>query len=240
MTVFVLVGGLGTRLAALHPDRPKVLVEVAGRAFVDRVIDGLAEQGVRDVVLCAGHRAEAVRAHVEARPGSAPDARVRLVEEPAPLGTAGALAFARASTAHADETFLAVNGDTWAEFDAGALLALHRALDADATLACYRVDDASARGTVESGDDGRVTAFREKADHGPAWVSGGVYALEPRALAGVPTDRATSLESDVFPALLARGRTLGAWRSTGAFWDMGTPEGLARAEKAFASPGGAA
>jgi len=224
VTGFVLVGGLGTRLAALHPDRPKVLVEVAGRAFVDHVIDGLAAQGVDDVVLCAGHRADAVR----------------VVEEPLPLGTAGALAYARHAAGHADETFLAVNGDTWAEFDAPALLALHRALDADATLACYRVDDARARGTVERDDAGHLTAFREKADHGPAWVSGGVYALEPRALDGVATDRASSLERDVFPALLARGRTLGAWASAGTFWDMGTPEGLARAERAFAGKGGGA
>src|SRR5439155_25561185 len=130
--------------------------------------------------------------------------RVRVAEEPAPLGTGGALAFARREVGHGPETFLAVNGDTWAEFDVEALLALHRRLDADATLACYRVDDATARGAVEATDDGRLTAFREKADTGPSWVSGGVYALEPRALDSVPTDRATSLERDVFPGLLAR------------------------------------
>ena len=165
---------------------------------------------------------------------------MRLVREDQPLGTAGALAFARREVGHADETFLAVNGDTWAEFDVAAMLAVHRRLEADATLACYRVEDAAARGTIEAGDDGRLTAFREKADAGAAWVSGGVYALEPRALAGVPADRATSLEVDVFPALLSRGRTLAAWKSNGAFWDMGTPEGLARAESAFAGKGGGA
>jgi mannose-1-phosphate guanylyltransferase len=99
------------------------------------------------------------------------------------------------------------------------------------------VDDARARGSVEAPDDGRLTAFREKADTGPAWVSGGVYALEPRALDGVPADRATSLERDVFPGLLARGRRLGVLFAEGGFWDMGTPEGLARAENAFARGG---
>jgi NDP-sugar pyrophosphorylase family protein len=233
----------------MHPDRPKALVPVAGRPFLDRVIDGLAAMGVARVVLCAGHMGAAIRAHVAARPAAAAGApEVRVVAEPAPLGTAGALAHARAETAHPDETFLAMNGDTWAELDLAALLARHRALAADATLACYRVPDASARGTVEAGDDGRVTAFREKADHGPAWVSGGVYALEPRALRGVPADRATSLERDTFPSLLADGRTVAALPVDGSFWDMGTPEGLARAERAFAqgadprrgAPGGGA
>jgi D-glycero-D-manno-heptose 1,7-bisphosphate phosphatase len=141
---------------------------------------------------------------------------------------------------HGEETFLALNGDTWAELELTALFALHRRLEADATLACYRVDDASARGTIEAAHDGRLSAFREKADHGPAWVSGGVYALEPRALAGVSEAAATSLERDVFPALLARGHTLGALLCRGHFWDMGTPEGLARAEQAFAHEGGSA
>ena len=177
MTAFVLVGGLGTRLAALFPDRPKALVPVAGRAFVDHVVDALAAQGVDDVVLCAGHGGAAVEAHVAGRPASARPP-VRVVREPRALGTAGALAFARREAGHADETFLAVNGDTWAEFDAAALLALHRRLDADATLACYRVDDARARGTIEAADDGRLTAFREKADTGPAWVSGGVLGSQ--------------------------------------------------------------
>jgi NDP-sugar pyrophosphorylase family protein len=239
MTAFVLVGGLGTRLVALHPDKPKVLVPVAGRPFLDHVLDGLAVQGVDDVVLCAGQMGHLVEEYRQRRPAGA-HPRVRLVREDKPLGTAGALAYARREVSHADETFLAINGDTWAEFDAAAMLALHRQVDADATLACYRVDDAAARGTIEAGDDGRLTAFREKADTGAAWVSGGVYALEPRALDGVPADRPTSLEVDVFPALLSRGHTLAAWKAKGAFWDMGTPEGLARVESAFAARGSGA
>lgn len=236
MTVFVLAGGLGTRIAGLYPDRPKALVPVAGRPFVDRQLEGLAAHGLTDVVLCAGHGAGALLDHVG--DGGQLGVRARAVVEPAPRGTAGALADARAAVGHPDETFLAINGDTWAEFDPGALLALHRCLAADATLACYPVDDATARGTVEFDDAGRLTAFREKKDAGPAWVSGGVYALEPRALADAGGAAPVSLESDVFPALLTRGRTLAAWRgAAGRFWDMGTPAGLARAEAALAAGG---
>ena len=223
MTAFVLAGGLGTRIAGLYPDLPKAMVPVAGRPFIDVLIERLARAGLTDVVLCAGHRSGPLVDHVQGT-------GVRVVVEDEPRGTAGALAFARAQTGHGDETFLALNGDTFAEFDPDALLALHRTLSADATLACYQVTEAEARGTVEPCEDGRLSGFREKAARGPGWVSGGVYALEPRALDGVPVDRATSLEIDVFPALLAQGRTLGAWRAPGGFWDMGTPEGLREAE----------
>jgi NDP-sugar pyrophosphorylase family protein len=233
MTVYVLAGGLGTRIAGLFPDRPKALVPVAGRPFVDRQLGWLAVHGLTDVVLCAGHGAAALASHVG--DGAAFGVRVRIVVEDAPRGTAGALAHALAATAHGTGTFFAVNGDTWAEFSPSDLLLLHRETGADATLACYPVDDTAGRGTVEFDAHGRLHAFREKAQSGPGWVSGGVYALEPRAFAGVPTDRATSLERDLFPRLLAEGRTIAAWRGGGRFWDMGTPEGLARAEAALAA-----
>jgi NDP-sugar pyrophosphorylase family protein len=228
MTVFVLAGGLGTRIAGLYPDLPKSLIPVAGRPFIDFILESLAGKGLTDVVVCAGHQAGPLVEHVE--DGARFGVKARVVVEDAPRGTAGALAFARRATDHDDETFLALNGDTWAEFEPGPLLAHHQGLDADATLACYEVADARARGTVDPGADGRLLAFREKAKDGPGWVSGGVYALEPRALEGVDAKATASLETDVFPDLLARGRTLGAWRAPGRFWDMGTPEGRSEAE----------
>lgn len=219
----MLAGGLGTRIAGLYPDLPKAMVPVGGRPFIDVLLDRLARLGLTDVVLCAGHKAGLLVDHFQGHD-------VRVIIEDEPRGTAGALAFARAQTGHGEETFLALNGDTFAEFDPEALLALHRALDADATLACYRVEEAAERGGVEAGEDGRLKGFHEKAKRGSSWVSGGVYALEPRVLDAVPPGRATSLEVDLFPALLEEGRTLGAWRAPGGFWDIGTPAGLREAE----------
>ena len=234
MTVYVLAGGQGTRLKELWPDRPKSLVPLSGRPFVEHQLGWLAAHGLTDVVLCAGVGAEALRDHVG--DGSAFGVRVRTVVETVPRGTGGALADAMRAMDQGERTFLAVNGDTWGDFDPTSLLSLHRDLEAEATLAAYAVDDAAARGTVEFGPEGRLTAFREKAEQGPGWVSGGIYALEPRALAGVaPGGASVSLERDVFPGLLAHGRTVAAWRGGGHFWDMGTPEGLARAEAALAA-----
>lgn len=234
MTVYVLAGGQGTRLAGLFPDRPKSLVPVSGRPFIEHQLGWLAAHDLTDVVLCAGVGAGALLDHVG--DGAAFGVRLRSVVEPGPRGTAGALAHAIAEAGQGERTFLAVNGDTWADFDPTALLSQHLDLEADATLAAYAVDDAAARGTVEFGPEGRLLAFREKAHGGPGWVSGGIYALEPRALAGVAKEPGpVSLENDVFPRLLAAGRTLAAWRGGGHFWDMGTPQGLARAEAALAA-----
>lgn len=231
MRAFVLAGGLGTRLAGLHPEIPKALVPVAGRPFIEHQIEWLADHDLTDIVLCAGHGAAALIAHVG--DGARFGVRIETVAEETPRGTAGALAHALRATGQAEATFFALNGDTLAEFDRVAMLALHHRLEAEATLACYRVAETGARGTVEPGPDGTLAGFREKAETGPGRVSGGVYVLEPRALLGADSasSQAVSLERDVFPGLLAAGRTLAAWAAPGRFWDMGTPEGLAETER---------
>ena len=76
-----------------------------------------------------------------------------------------------------------------------------------------------------------MTRFVEKdAEHrGPAWVSGGCYAFDPRIWEWLPPG-ASSLERDTLPRLAAAGELHGH-RVTGRFWDIGTPEGWERAEQ---------
>lgn len=221
MRAYVLSGGLGTRLRARLGDRPKALVPFGGRPFLEAQIEWLESLGVRDVVLCLGVGAEPVREHLERRPASA--ARVRAVVEPEPLGTGGAIAFAAAPET---EPFLVVNGDTLAELELDALWGRHREAAALVTIACYRVADASGSGRVAIGPCGLVEGFREKAGAGEAWVSGGIYACEPRLLALLPRGRPASLEREVLPALLSAGERVAAWPAPGRFYDVGTPGGL--------------
>jgi len=67
MKAVILAAGVGSRLAPLTNDRPKALVEVAGRSFLFRQLDRLAEAGIpsEDVVIVTGYKAEAIDAAVE-------------------------------------------------------------------------------------------------------------------------------------------------------------------------------
>ena len=62
MRVFILAGGLGTRLKPRFGELPKPLAPVGGRPFLARQLEWLAAAGVRDAVLCTGYGADAVRA----------------------------------------------------------------------------------------------------------------------------------------------------------------------------------
>jgi NDP-sugar pyrophosphorylase family protein len=231
---FVLAGGLGTRLRPALGELPKPLAPVAGRPFLAHVLAWLAGARVREVVMCAGHGAEALRASLG--DGAAHGVRLAWSVEPQPLGTGGALAFA---AAHVDGPALVVNGDTLAACDPWALERVRWEAASVGAVALYQVADASARGRVEWDATG-IHRFVEKdlAHRGPAWVSGGVYAFAPALWRRFPQQRdgsvaPCSLERDVLPALAEEGALVGM-AVPGEFLDIGTPEAWAEAGRKLA------
>src|SRR5579872_5238372 len=60
MKAMILAAGLGTRLRPLTDDRPKALVEVAGRTLLEIILRRLQQFGVREVIVNVHHFAEMV------------------------------------------------------------------------------------------------------------------------------------------------------------------------------------
>ena len=220
LPVIVLCGGLGTRLRSAVADRPKALAPVGQQSFLAVQLELLRDRGARHFVLCVGHMAEQIEAAFG--DGSALGVRIDYSRDGEKLlGTGGALKRAERFFAPAA---LVVNGDTYIDVDLARLARVHASTrGALATLTLARVPDASRYGTVEVKGD-RVTGFREKSGTTEGWVNAGVYVIERELLAGVPADKAASLERDVFPAALRDGLTLAAFAQGESFTDIGTPD----------------
>jgi NDP-sugar pyrophosphorylase family protein len=230
MKAFVLAGGRGTRLKPRFGDLPKALAPLGGRPFLARQLEWLRSHGVREVVVCAGHGAEQMRAALG--DGAAQGVRLLWSIEPEPLGTGGAL---RLAAGHVDGPALVVNGDTLPACDPLALERDRWEHGALGSIALFEVADAAARGRVECDGEGRVSRFVEKdaGARGPAWVNGGLYAFAAALWRRLP-EGPSSLERDALPPLAAEGRLRGL-RNGGEFYDIGTPEEWERAERRFAS-----
>jgi D-glycero-alpha-D-manno-heptose 1-phosphate guanylyltransferase len=222
----VLAGGRGTRLGSLTRGLPKPFVEVAGRPFIEWVLQRLAACGVRRFVISLGHAAERASPYFAGRP--ADGLWLEACCEPRPLGTGGAVRFA-ASACEAD-VYLVANGDSLVMGDvAGAW----RCLDdpqVDGVVVGIAVSDTSRYGSLIADAEGRLQAFREK-QPGRGLVNAGVYLLRRHLVDAIPDGEAASLEHEIIPLWLRQGARLMVHGVQGAFLDIGTPETLRQAEE---------
>ena len=120
ITALILAGGFGTRIKDLLGDIPKPMAPVNGRPFVEWIVRWLKAQGVRDVILSTGFRAELVEKHFSTTPVS--EMNVRCVAELEPLGTGGGLAHAAAESGSTPPAWLVLNGDSLIFADVAAII----------------------------------------------------------------------------------------------------------------------
>ena len=58
MKALILAAGLGSRLAPITNDRPKSLVPVNGQPILMKQISNLYENGITDITIISGYKAE--------------------------------------------------------------------------------------------------------------------------------------------------------------------------------------
>lgn len=227
LTAAILAGGLGTRLRAAVADRQKVVASVAGRPFLMRLLDQLADAGLRRMVICTGYKAEQV---AEMAGKEYRGMRLRCSPEREPLGTAGALR--NALPLLESDQVLVLNGDSFCETDLAAFWRAHHERNAAGSIVVREIADTRQSGRVSFDVNGAVTSFVEKgASTGPGWINAGIYLLGRALLEGIPAERSVSLEREVFPVWIGRG--LHAFPTAGKFLDIGTPESYAAAQEMF-------
>ena len=216
MKVAILCGGLGTRLGNLTLDRPKPMIEIGGRPFLERVIESFAAAGLHDFVLLTGYRGDRIADYFG--DGAAFRVRIAYSREEEPLGTGGALREARSLLG---ERFIVTYGDVLRRFDYDRFVRDH----AKNCLAVYerlRVGNTAV-------EDGRVTRF-DKNETTLPYIDAGFSVVEAGVLDLLP--ERGSFEQIVYGELARRGE-LEAEIVDHDFFDIGEPEELARTRAAL-------
>lgn len=167
-----MAGGLGTRLRPLTDEVPKALLPIGGRPILELILLQLRQAGAEEVYISVGYKAELIRAYVA--DGRRLGLPVRYVDEPTPLGTAGALGFVKSEVRG---PLLVMNGDILTKLDFRAFHQCHVASGADITLGVREDRYQVPFGLVETAD-GLVTRVREKPVH-EFLVSAGIYVMSP-------------------------------------------------------------
>lgn len=227
----VFAAGLGTRMRPLTNDRPKALVDVAGKALIDWGLDRLASAGVTTAVVNVHHFPERLEAHLAARAGApqiiVSDERDMLLE------TGGGLV--RALPMLGEDPLFTLNADTiWREDGPSALGALADAFDRESMdallLLAPRVGSVGydGAGDFHRETDGALT--RRGEDPTADWVYAGAQVIHPRVLTNLKEERFSL--NRVWDRLLEHGRLFGMPLS-GLWLHVGDPAARDAAETAL-------
>ena len=224
-TALVLAGGRGERLWPLTQDRPKPMVEVAGKPILEHHLEWLRANGIMRAFLLTGHLSEVVERHFSQE--RVAGIETRCLAEPSPLGRGGAYKNGCREAGLAGEAIIATNGDVLTDQPLAPLI---EARDRAGALAAVMLTPMiSPFGVVET-EGGLVTAFREKPPL-PYWVNAGVYVLTAEAVARFPD--VGDHETAAFPQLAAEGR-LAAFESRAYWQSIESQKDLRAAEERFA------
>jgi N-acetyl-alpha-D-muramate 1-phosphate uridylyltransferase len=226
----VMAAGLGTRMRPLTDTRPKPLVEVAGKALIDHVLDKLAAADVGTAVVNVHYFADQIEQHL------APRRAPRIVisdERPRLLGTGGGVV--NALPRLGGSPFYHVNSDTlWLDGVGTNLRRLADAFDPASMDALLLLAPAtgsigySGRGDYVMDSEGNL---RRRDEHEVApFVFAGVSLLSPALFIGAPQGDFSLTR--LFDRAGEVGRLKGL-RLDGLWMHVGTPEAVAAAEAAI-------
>ena len=218
----ILVGGRGTRLGALTGDTPKPMLEVGGRPFLTTVIQELARQGISEVILLAGYLGEQIAHQYHGRQFG--ECLCRVLIEPEPLGTGGALRLARDLV---QERFLVLNGDSFLRFSLFDLERRQARSGCAHALVGLTVEDTSRYGALDFDGDLLVN-IAEKGRSGPGYINCGVYLFDRSVFDHVAASGPQSMERDILPRLMRERRVVG-FNVESYFVDIGVVASLEEA-----------
>lgn len=244
MKCIILAGGLGTRLRSVIPDLPKCMAPIAGKPFLNYIIDDLQAKGFDRIILSLGYKHELIEKWLSTLNTSA---KISYIVENTPLGTGGAVKLALSRTAaekgiggsttdaEENEVFI-LNGDTFFSIDFGAMLAQHRKTGAEVTIALKEMADFDRFGAVDYDiQTNCIRSFAEKKYRLLGMVNGGIYLINHDALASYP--ESFSLEQDYFEKIAPGGKLFGYSKDCHKYFiDIGVPEDYAKAQADFSDP----
>lgn len=228
----VLAAGRGSRMKALTADRPKPMIELAGKPLLEHILDRLAEARFEQALVVTGYRGEMIENYFADY--SVLNVSFRRQEETNGTGSAARLA----EDWVGDSLFLLTFGDI--VMDAADYRAMAGMLESNpdvAAVAAVKWVADPAAGAAVYEDRHRITRIVEKPAPGTSttnWNSAGTYVFRPEVfgeLRSIPVSPRGEYEiTSAVHQLVAGGRKVMMHALAGDWRDVGRPEDLAAAE----------
>ncbi|ELK54573.1 MULTISPECIES: UTP--glucose-1-phosphate uridylyltransferase AglF [Haloferax] len=232
MQAVILAAGKGTRLRPLTEDKPKGMVEVAGKPILTHCFEQLAALDAEEFVVVVGYRKQDIISHYGDDFDGIPITYRHQREQ---NGLAHALLTVENDV---DGDFMLMLGDNIFNANLSDVVNRQREDRADAAFLVEEVpwEDASRFGVCETNKYGEITDVVEKPEEPNSnLVMTGFYTFSPAIFHAChlvqPSNRGEYEISEAIDLLIRSGRTIDAIRLEGWRIDVGYPEDRDEAER---------
>ena len=207
MKAIILAGGLGTRISEETADKPKPMVEIAGKPMLWHIMSIFACQGVTEFVIATGYKSEVINDMIKT---VGEPWKIKALDTGLDTQTGGRIRECMHSVK--GERVFATYGDGLGNVNLAKLIDFHEHQGKLATVTAVRPP---ARFGVLESENGVVTKFGEKNQADSGWINGGFFVLEPE-IATYVHDLSEPFETGALPRLVSQ-RQLVSYHHSG-FW----------------------
>jgi D-glycero-D-manno-heptose 1,7-bisphosphate phosphatase len=224
----ILAGGRGTRLRPISDVRPKPMVEIHGKPFIEYMVEMLREQGFDRILLLLGYLPEVVQDYFGdgRRWGVRIDYSVTAFED----NTGRRL---RLAAPYLDPCFMLLYCDNYWPMQFDRMWRRFASADVPAMITVYSNRDGYTRSSVEVDGDGYVRVY-DKTCTAPNLQGVEIsYAIMKKSVLDLIPDDNVLLEEALYPRL-AEGRQLLAYVTDHRYYSAGALHRLPITEAFFA------
>ena len=173
MKALVLAAGKGTRLAPYTDDRPKVLIDIAGKPFLYYVLNNLKKAGITDIGIIVGYMKDMVKKFVDEE-----GFKVTFIEQKDQHGTGHAVMTAKEWIGKED--FILLMGDNlYSEKD---IAILSKMKDEFIHIAAFKSNHPQDYGVLETDGHTLIKIHEKPSQPKNNLVNTGLYKLKAKIL----------------------------------------------------------
>lgn len=205
MKTVILAGGYGTRLSEETAVRPKPMVEIGEKPILWHIMKIYSHFGINEFVICCGYKGYVIKEYfanyflhrsditfdlkknkMQVHQNGVEPWQVTLVNTGDGTMTGGRIK--RIKKYVEDETFCLTYGDGVSNINIRTLIDFHKDNQAVATLTA--VQPPGRFGTFQlNKNETKISSFKEKPTGDGAWINGGFFVLDPKAIDYINGDK---------------------------------------------------
>jgi len=221
--VFLMAGGLGTRLQPLTDDSPKPMLQVGGKPLLEIILKNFIEHGFVNFYISVQYLPEIIMDYFQ--DGKNLGVSIKYIQEDQPLGTAGALGLVPQEAL--DSPIIVMNGDILTSVDFPALLDYHNKHKGAATMCVRDYEFQVPLGVIE-GNGSKINMIKEKPIH-KCQVNAGIYVINSDIVKIIPENKRVDMP-DFLSSQISQGNSVHMFPIHEYWLDIGRLEDFNKAQ----------